>query len=389
MPDTRSDGPQRRYRKIQLDGYHLPKGAPLSADEERTIAWTIQNGNAALARLVELVVPALEGALESADVAPFDRRALLGPALAGARQAVERHALSRASAGEFVSCAATMIQQAVAEYIDGSDRRRWDCGGDGIRWASVRLTRKVFEEHGGASVSLDPRLLAALRARAEAIETLICAHTRLLASMLAARLGRGHDDPDLLQRGRIALRRAAESFDPERHPRFNPLARTAITNEFENARREDSGASASACRLIGEFKREELRLADRPGGLPSEREVFDRLGWSRTKRDNYRKAVAAAANAAPVEGQPHRRQASNPLWELIHRDETKRFDTAWAALEEPAQEILISRFLAAKRETRTELVARLGLTLYSVRRIEEESLEKLRRLLDPNDQHRT
>src|SRR4051812_11819924 len=109
--------------------------------------------------------------------------------------------------------------------------------------------------------------------------------------MLAARQGGGQDDPDLLQRGQLALRRAAESFDPDRHPRFNPLARTAITNEFENARREDSGTTASACRLIGEFKRAEIRLVGRPGDLPTESDVFESLSWSRSKRDNYRKAV--------------------------------------------------------------------------------------------------
>lgn len=206
--------------------------------------------------------------------------------------------------------------------------------------------------------------------------------------MLAARQGRGQDDPDLLQRGLLALRRAAESFDPDRHPRFNPLARTAITNEFEDARREDSRATASACRLIGEFKREEIRLASRTGEPPNERDVFESLGWSRTKRENYRKAVAAAASPDPVEGQPHRRRAGNPLHELISQEEAKRFDAAWGSLSTQAQEILVAWFLAGKRETRADLVARLELTLHRVRRIEEEALETLRRLLGVDGQDR-
>src|SRR5437016_4227976 len=102
MSDTQGDGTSSRYRKIELSGYQLPTGGPLSADEEREIARTIQDGNAALARLVEQLLPALETALESTDTSPLNRQALLGPALAGARQAVERHALSGGSDGEFV-----------------------------------------------------------------------------------------------------------------------------------------------------------------------------------------------------------------------------------------------------------------------------------------------
>jgi RNA polymerase sigma factor (sigma-70 family) len=388
MADTEGGAASRRHRKIEFNGYELPTRDPLSAEEERQIARAIQSGNAALTRLVELLVPLVEATLASTDTSPLDRRALFDPALAGVRRAVERHALSGASDGEFVGCAATMIQQAVAEYIDGSDRRRWDCGGDGARWASDRLPRKILEAHPAASAAMDPALLAALRARAEAIDTLVHAHTRLLVSMLAARRGRGQDDPDMLQRGLLALWRAAESFDPDRHPRFSPLARTAVTNEFENARREESGSTASGCRLIAEFQRAEMRLADRPGGPPTEREVFDILGWSRTKRENYCKAVAAAASPGLVGDEPHRRQATNPLQELIVRDEAKRFEAAWASLGEPAQKILVARFLAEKRETRADLVARLGLTLHQVRRIEEESLENLRRLLEADGPNR-
>jgi hypothetical protein len=144
MSDIQGDGTSSRYRKIELDGYDLPIGGPLSIDEVREAGRAIQAGNAALARLVELLAPALEAVLESADVSPFDRHTLLVPALAGARQAVEHHALSGAADGEFVDRVAAMIQQAVAEYIDGSDGRRWDCGGDGTQWASVRLTRQAF-----------------------------------------------------------------------------------------------------------------------------------------------------------------------------------------------------------------------------------------------------
>src|SRR6266545_4583923 len=94
MSDTQGDGPSRPYRKIELNGYMLPTGPPLSAQEERDRARTIQAGNAALSRLVELLAPSLEAALESADTSPLDRRDLLGHALTGARRAVERHALS-------------------------------------------------------------------------------------------------------------------------------------------------------------------------------------------------------------------------------------------------------------------------------------------------------
>jgi RNA polymerase sigma factor (sigma-70 family) len=388
MADTQGDGPARPYRKIQLGGYVLPTGKPLSAQEEHELARTIQTGNTALSQLVELLAPSLEAALASVDTSPFDHRDLLGHALAGARRAVERHALSGAADGEFVGRAATMIQQAVAEYIDGSDRRRWDCGGDGGQWATKRLARKIFEDHAARAPAMDPALLEALRARAQAIDILVRAHSRMLASMLAARQGRGQDDPDLLQRGVLALWRAAESFDPDRHPRFNPLARTAITYEFENARREDSGATASACRLIGEFKKAETRLASSPGDPPTESDVFESLGWSTTKRENHRKAVAAAASPDPVEGHPQRRQATNLLQELIAQEKCKRFEAAWGSLGEQAQEILVARFLAEKRETRADLVARLGLTLHQVRRLEEESLETLGRLLGADGPNR-
>ena len=212
----------------------------------------------------------------------------------------------------------------------------------------VRGKRWGFGRHG-------PGALEALRARAEAIKTLVQAHTPLLASMLAARQGRGHDDPDLLQRGLLAMRCAAEAFDTGRHPRFSPLARTAIVHEFENAHREDSGATASGCRLIAEYKRAEMRLADRPGALPSERDVFETLGWSRTKRENYRKAVAAASRD-PVEGEPHRRQADNPLQELIAKEEAKQFEVAWGSLQ-PASATNPGRPVHG-RETRDEGGAR-------------------------------
>jgi RNA polymerase sigma-32 factor len=323
----------------------------------------------------------LQAAIQSADISPFDQRRLLEIVLAGARRAVERHAVSKASDGDFVGCAMNMIQEAVAEYIDGSDRRRWNCGGDGTSWASSRFTPAVFEDHASGMAAMDPFLLQALRARADAIETLVRAHSPLLASMVAAKRGRGHDDTDLLQRGRLALRRAAESFDPDRHPRFSPLARTAIGHEFENARRENSGATASGCRLIAEFQNAKTRLTDRLGTPPSEREVFDNLGWSRTKRENYRKAVAATASPESVEGLPHLRRVGNPLQEQIEMEEAKLFDVAWGSLSAQAQEILVARYMAEKRETREELVARLGLSLHQVRRLEMESLEILRRMM--------
>lgn len=188
MADTQGDGPARPYRKIELSGYVLPTSRPLSAQEERELARTIQAGNAALSRLVELLAPSLEAALASADTSPLDRRDLLGHALVGIRRAVERHALSGVSDGEFVGCAATMIQQAVADYIDGSDRRRWDCGGDGGQWATKRLARKVLEDHAAGAPAMDPALLEALRARARAIDTfcgplvsVICREWNLLA----------------------------------------------------------------------------------------------------------------------------------------------------------------------------------------------------------------
>ena len=45
------------------------------AQEERELARTIQVGNAALTRLVELMAPSLQAALAPADTSPLDRRA--------------------------------------------------------------------------------------------------------------------------------------------------------------------------------------------------------------------------------------------------------------------------------------------------------------------------
>ena len=66
----------------------------------------------------------------------------------------------------------------------------------------------------------------------------------------------------------------AEALGPEATLSKSTVAKVceAIAHEFENARREDSGATASGCRLIAEYKRAEMRLADRPGTPPSDRD---------------------------------------------------------------------------------------------------------------------
>src|SRR5690606_11691281 len=115
-------------------GYILPKLKPLSADEERNLARIIQAGNNALDRIAERLKPVIEATLSSVDTSPLDTRTLLAPALVGVRQAAEGHAASGKVDGEFITSAAPMIQRAVAEYIDRSDKHRWACGGDGAGW---------------------------------------------------------------------------------------------------------------------------------------------------------------------------------------------------------------------------------------------------------------
>lgn len=73
----------------------------------------------------------------------------------------------------------------------------------------------------------------------ESVEECLKRHERLVYHVIKKLFGPQHViDEDLVQIGRIALWKAAQSFEPEKGGKFSTHAGKAIWNEFTNAKRK-------------------------------------------------------------------------------------------------------------------------------------------------------
>lgn len=226
-------------------------------------------------------------------------------------------------------------------------------------------------------------------------DRMVRANLRLVVNIARAYTGKGLPLQDLIEEGNLGLLRAVEGFDPEMNTRFSTYASYWIKQSIKRALINSAKTiriPAYMVELLSKWRRATSRLQDELNRTPTPEEVAKELNLPKKKLRIVKKAIQLY-NSSP---QPDQDEGGWSLGEMIPDDRTKGPEDeliendnlvhVFEMLEtmDPREAtILRMRFGLDDAEPRTlkEIGESLGLTRERVRQIENESLNKLAKVL--------
>jgi RNA polymerase sigma factor (sigma-70 family) len=230
---------------------------------------------------------------------------------------------------------------------------------------------------------------------AQAKARLVEANLRLVVQVARRYLNRGLPLPDLIEEGNLGLLRAAEKYEPERGTRFSTYAvwwiRQAIVRALANQARTIR-LPVHVELLIGRYAREEKRLTQRLGRIPTTAEVAQALGMS---VDDVQE-LEEIRQRQPLPLDAPAREGKGRLGDVLADPSPGPSEAVGELLRARADLVSVLDDLAANEravlrrrfglegdepETLEAIGRRMGLTRERVRQIEAGGLKKLRALL--------
>ncbi|GGO83077.1 sigma-70 family RNA polymerase sigma factor [Nonomuraea cavernae] len=261
----------------------------------------------------------------------------------------------------------------------------------------VRLAKRIeagvyaarLIEQGSAKAGLDAAVADGRAAR----EQLILANLRLVVSIAKRYAHRGMPLADVIQDGNLGLIRAVERFDHAKGYRFSTCAtwwiRKAIQQGLEYA--YPVRLPAGVRDRLSKIARAESVVTHRLGRSPTERELAEEVGHDLMKYVPLRQLTQAGASLDASVGEGRHRttlgelvtddQSPTAEWLVDQQDLKVLLDSLVDALPPSQARVVRLRFgLDGCGQHKPEQIAeRMGLTPYWVRRMERESLTRLRR----------
>ena len=230
---------------------------------------------------------------------------------------------------------------------------------------------------------------------AQAKAWLVEANLRLVVQVARRYLNRGLPLPDLIEEGNLGLLRAAEKYEPERGTRFSTYAvwwiRQAIVRALANQARTIR-LPVHVELLLGRYAREEKRLTQRLGRIPTTAEVAQALGMS---VDDVQE-LEEIRQRQPLPLDAPAREGEGRLGDVLADPSPGPSEAVGELLRARADLVSVLDDLAANEravlrrrfglegdepETLEAIGRRMGLTRERVRQIEAGGLRKLRALL--------
>lgn len=240
----------------------------------------------------------------------------------------------------------------------------------------MTVARFVANAGPGAPPPMDPA------ARRELIESGIPL-VRRLAFRMARRLPPNVDVGDLIGAGTEGLIKAADAYDPTRHPRFAPYAEQRIRGAILDELRGLDPMTRHGRRRLAQVSKAIRELEAQHGRAPEEEEVADALGMD---VDTYRKLTEelsrAPALAALGETDPDGlvSDQGDPTRPLDEAELLDRVSRAIETLPERSQTVLALYYQESC--TQAEVAEVLGVTESRVCQILGEATARLRAKLE-------
>jgi RNA polymerase primary sigma factor len=223
----------------------------------------------------------------------------------------------------------------------------------------------------------------------QAHDRLVEENLRLVISVARKYRNRGLPLEDMVQEGALALRRAAQGFDPAQG-RFAPYAVLWVREAIVRALTQDGRAVRVPSRvsaLIGQVASTDERLRGKLGRDPSSDEIARELGLSALQVEELRRAARRplsidglgpgdepAPGPSLVDPGPPPEVEAEQRW--MHRDVRRML----AALAPRERRILALRFGIGQERSHssTEVGTLLGITRRQAERLEMQALTQLR-----------
>ncbi len=218
-------------------------------------------------------------------------------------------------------------------------------------------------------------------------QRLIESNLRLVVQIARRYLNRGLPLADLIEEGNLGLIRAAEKFDPDRATRFSTYAtwwiRQAVVRALANQARLIR-LPVHVELLLGRYRREQERLTQELGRLPTIEEIaqaldmpVDRLAELDEIRQRPMSLDSPVVRATAVDDTDE----AGRLGQIVR--ERQELASVLDDLAENERRVLRARFGLDEQppDTLEAIGQRLGVTRERIRQIEQAGLRKLRALL--------
>ncbi|HET6325786.1 MAG TPA: sigma-70 family RNA polymerase sigma factor [Planctomycetaceae bacterium] len=223
-----------------------------------------------------------------------------------------------------------------------------------------------------------------------AIEVLARLYDRIAAFWVNYYAGRGIDREELRGAATQALRMAVTKCDPDKIATFPAFAKRLVQHAVVDLFRDGAYGTRHQHDQNSKFEAAKERLAHDLGRQPTADETYSSLCWSDTERSNH---LAADAQRRMVRIDHPVRQTDNKQIHLIDQVQTStdfwglsaQLAAAIPRLDPLTQQVLKARYYGPDHPSQQAVAESMGLTEYKVRRIEDDAILTLRRILEDEE----
>ncbi len=230
----------------------------------------------------------------------------------------------------------------------------------------------------------------------KAREQMIKANLRLVVKIARDYEYYGMPLLDLINEGNIGLMKAVERFDPAKGAKFSTYGAWWIKQSIKRALANQSKTIRLPVHVVDKvahIRRASMKLQELFGREPDDEEIAAELGISPKRVRQYRAAAVAPMSLDATLGDDDSNRiadvvedekAETPYKELEEKTNTSMVRDMLGRLDPREAAILRLRFNLGgdREETLEEIGRRFGVTRERIRQIQENALNKLRRMIE-------
>ena len=233
----------------------------------------------------------------------------------------------------------------------------------------------------------------------EAETLMIKANLRLVVKIARDYANLGLPSLDLISEGNIGLMKAIERFDPAMGAKLSTYAAWSIKQSIKRALANQSKTIRLPVHLvdkISKIRRASLQMSNELGREPTEDELAQEIGISRSKVSQLKTvSIRPASLDAPISlddstelGETVGDEGAQTPFELL-RDKNLRDEMSdlFEVLDDRERKIIVQRFGldGGKPKTLEEVGKKFGVTRERIRQLQNIALAKLRRALSKKE----
>jgi RNA polymerase primary sigma factor len=233
----------------------------------------------------------------------------------------------------------------------------------------------------------------------EAETLMIKANLRLVVKIARDYANLGLPSLDLISEGNIGLMKAVERFDPAMGGKLSTYAAWWIKQAIKRALANQSKTIRLPVHLvdkISKIRRASLQMSDELGREPTDDELAQEIGISRSKVSQLKTvSIRPASLDAPIShddstelGETVGDEGAQTPFELL-RDKNLRDEVSdlFEVLDDRERKIIVQRFGldGGKPKTLEEVGKKFGVTRERIRQVQNIALAKLRRALSKKE----